>query len=271
MRASICIGATTSILGLLAVGAAQAEVLRVGGTGTATALMQSLGAAYAEGRDERIVVVPSLGTKGAIRAVIDGKLDIAVSARPLTPEEQAAGLVTLAAMKTPFGFVSSRKNPPGLRKGDIEALFNSESATWPDGSPLRLVLRPRSESDTALAGAFFPGMREAIEHARARSDVPIAATDQDNADLAERLEGSLTGATVTQIRMETRPLSFVDIDGVTPTLENLETGAYPYAKTLYLVALKSRSADLQSFDAFLRSTKGREALRARGVLPAPTP
>lgn len=261
----------TSILGLLAVGAGQAEVLRVGGTGTATALMQSLGTAYAEAKDERIVVVPSLGTKGAIRAVIDGKLDLAVSARPLTPEEQAAGLITLAAMKTPFGFVSSRKNPPGLRKGDIEALFKWESATWPDGFPLRLVLRPRSETDTALAGAFFPGMRAAIEHARARSDVPIAATDQDNADLAERLEGSLTGATVTQIRMETRPLSFVDIDGIKPTLENLETGAYPYAKTLYLVALKSRSADLQSFDAFLRSTKGREALRARGVLPAPTP
>jgi phosphate transport system substrate-binding protein len=271
MRATFFIGAAASILGLLAVGAAQAEVLRAGGTGTATALMQSLGVAYAAGADDRIVVVPSLGTKGAIRAVIDGKLDIAVSARPLTPEEQAAGLVTLGAIKTPFGFVSSRKNPPGLRKGDIVVMFNSERAPWPDGYPLRLVLRPRSESDNALAGAFFPGMREAIEHARARSDVPIAATDQDNADLAERLEGSLTGATLTQIRMETRPLSFVEVDGVKPTLENLETGAYPYAKTLYLVALKSRRTDLQSFDAFLRSTKGREAQRDRGVLPAPTP
>ncbi len=67
--------------------------------------------------------------------------------------------------------------------------------------------------------------------------------------------------------METRPLSFVDIDGVKPTLENLETGAYPYAKTLYLVALKSRRADVESFDAFLHSTKGIIALRARGVLP----
>ena len=230
MCASFYAIAAASILGLLAAGSAEAEIVRVGGTGTATALMQSLGAAYAEGRDERILVVPSIGTNGAIRAVTDGKLDLAVSARPLTPEEQAAGLVTLAAMKTPFGFVSSRKNPPGLRKGDIEALFNLESATWPDGFPLRLVLRPRSETDTALAGAFFPGMRAAIEHARARSDVPIAATDQDNADLAERLEGSLTGATVTQIRMETRPLSFVDIDGVTPTLENLGDRRLPLCK-----------------------------------------
>ena len=262
----------TSILGLLAVGAAQAEVLRVGGTGTATALMQSLGAAYAEGTDERIVVVPSLGTKGAIRAVIDGKLDIAVSARPLTPEEQAAGLVTLAAMKTPFGFVSSRKNPPGLRKGDIEALFKSESATWPDGFPLRLVLRPRSESDTALAGAFFPGMREAIEHARARSDVPIAATDQDNADLAERLEGSLTGATVTQIRMENTAALLRGHRRRQTDIGESGDRRLPLCKDPLSGRSSSRGrADLQSFNAFLRSTKGREALRARGVLPAPTP
>lgn len=268
MRPSCCIAAAASILGLLAAGAAEAQVVRIGGTGTATALMQSLGKAYADGGEERIVVIPSLGTNGAIRAVIDGALDVAVSARPPTPKEEAAGLVTLAAMKTPFGLVSSRKNPPGLGKNDIAALFNSERATWPDGFPLRLVLRPRSESDTALVGAFFPGMREAIERARARADIPVAATDQANADLAERLEGSLTGATLTQIKMEARPLSFVDIDGAKPTLENLETGAYPYAKTLYLIALKSRRADLETFDAFLRSTKGRTALRAGGVLPA---
>ena len=51
MRASIyAIARSTSILALLAVGSAEAEIVRVGGTGTATALMQSLGAAYAEGR-----------------------------------------------------------------------------------------------------------------------------------------------------------------------------------------------------------------------------
>jgi len=51
-------------------------------------------------------------------------------------------------------------------------------------------------------------------------------------------------------------------------LENLETGAYPYAKTLYLVA-RSRRAGVDAFNAFLHSPKGRRALRAGGVLPAP--
>ena len=129
-------------------------------------------------------------------------------------------------------------------------------------------MRPRSESDTALIGALFPGAGAAIERARTRTEIPIAATDQDNADLAERLTGSLIGATLTQIKLEKRKLSFVDIDEVKPSLENLESGAYPYAKTLYLVAARSRRASVDTFIAFLLSAKGRVALRAGGVMPS---
>ncbi len=268
MRPSFCVGAALAILGLTA-GRAETPSVRIGGTGAVTALMQSLGAAHSADSRDRIVVIPSLGGNGAIRALIDGALDIAIIGRPLTPQEQAAGLVALATMKTPFGFVSSRRNPPGLGKSDIATLYGSERATWPDGSALRLVLRPRSESDTELVATLFPGMREAQERARARVDIPVAATDQDNAKLAEKLEGSLAGISLTQIRMETRPLLFVAIDGVTPTLENLESGAYPYAKTLYVIASTNRTDGVDAFNAFLHSPKGRAALRAAGVLMAP--
>jgi phosphate transport system substrate-binding protein len=268
MRPSYCIAATAAIFALLAASPAGAQTVRIGGTGSANALMHSLGSAYAETSEDPISVIPSLGTNGAIRAVAAGALDIAVSGRPLKPQEEAAGLVVLATLKTPFGFLSSRQNPPGLAKNDIAALFDAARTTWADGFPLRIVMRPRSESDTALIVALFPEVGAAMERARARPEIPIAATDQDNADLAERLTGSLAGATLTQIAMEKRPLSFVDIDGVKPTLENLESGAYPYAKTFYLVAARSRRPSVDRFTAFLLSASGRKALREGGVLPA---
>ena len=230
MRPSYFIAATAVMLALLTANSAGAQTVRIGGTGAATALIQSLDTAFAEISEDRVHVNPSLGTSGAIRAVSAGALDIAVSGRPPNPQEEAAGLVVLAILKTPFGFVSSRRSPPGLGKNDIAALFDARRKTWPDGFPLRIVMRPRSESDTALIGALFPGAGAAIERARTRTEIPIAATDQDNADLAERLTGSLIGATLTQIKLEKRKLSFVDIDEVKPSLENLESGAYPYAK-----------------------------------------
>jgi phosphate transport system substrate-binding protein len=271
MRPSYCIAAIATTLALLTASSAVAQTVRIGGTGAATALMQSLGSAFSENSEDPVDVIPSLGTNGAIRAVAAGALDIAVSGRALTPQEEAAGLVVLSTMRTPFGFLSSRPNPPGLAKSEIAGLFETERKTWSDGFPLRIVMRPRSESDTALIGALFPGAGAAIERARARPEVPIAATDQDNADLAERLTGSLIGATLTQIAMEKRRLSFVAIDGAKTTLENLQSGAYPYEKTLYLIAARPRRPSVDTFIAFLHSASGRMALREGGVLPAAGP
>ena len=105
MHPPYCIAATATILALLTASSAGAQTVRVGGTGGATALMQSLGSAFAETSGNPVAVIPSLGTNGAIRAVTDGALDIAVSGRPLNPQEEAAGLVVLTTLKTPFGFL----------------------------------------------------------------------------------------------------------------------------------------------------------------------
>ena len=87
---------------------------------------------------------------------------------------------------------TSHPNPDGLALADIANAFRSERATWSDGSPIRVILRPRSESDTALIGELFPGVASAIATARLRPDIPVAATDQDNADMAEQTPGSLS-------------------------------------------------------------------------------
>ena len=128
-------------------------------------------------------------------------------------------------------------------------------------------MRPKSDSDTTVLGNMFPGMAAAIEDARQRPDVPIAATDQDNADMAERIPGSLTGSTLSQVKMERRSLRFVAIDGVEPSLDNLESGAYPFAKPIYFVLPANKSPLAERFIAFLGSPVGRAALRATGNLP----
>ena len=99
----------------------------------------------------------------------------------------------------------------------------------------------------------------------------VAATDQDNADLAQRVEGSLSGATVTQIKMEKRDLRFVALDGVKPTLENFEKGIYPFGKRLFVIVPAKKSPAVDRFIAFLRSSQGVHALREADILVAAEP
>jgi len=246
---------------------AAAETLRIGGTGAAAQMMRHIGAIFADRSEIKIEFIPGLGSSGGIRAVADGVLDIAISGRALKPDEATSGLTAIAAMRTPFVFATSHRNPGGLKASELAELFRSAKAKWPDGAPLRLILRPKSESDTALLGELFPGLGDAIAVARLRPDVPIAATDQDNTDLAQSVEGSLVGATFTQIKMEKTALRMIAIDGVEPNLENFEKGAYPYGKTLYIILRVKKSAAAERFVAFLQSPQGQAASRDSGALP----
>jgi phosphate transport system substrate-binding protein len=246
--------------------AAASDTLRVGGVGAATAMLPHVFAAFDPSEKFKLEVIPGLGTTGGLSALAENVLDMAVSGRALKPDELAKGLTQRAAIRTPFGLVTSHSRPNDLKSSEIAGIFKAAKATWQDGSPVRIILRPKSDSDTAVLGAMFPDMAAAIEQARLRQDLSLAATDQDNADLAERAPGSLTASTLTQIKMEQRKLRFVTIDGIEPTLEHLERGTYPFAKTLYFVLPAKNSPVVERFIEFLLTPAGQAALKASGNL-----
>jgi phosphate transport system substrate-binding protein len=269
MRASNLKLAIVVLLGgpLLAGNLAAAESLKFGGTGSAIGMLHQVGAEFTAASEVKIDVIPSLGSGGAIRALADDNLDVAVSARPLKPEESAKGLNQVAVLRTAYVLATSHPDPKGFRAGDFPKIFSADKPTWPDGTPLRIILRPRSETDTALLGELFPGMDKAIEGARLRAEVPVAATDQDNVELAQRTPGALIGTTLTQLKTENRTLHVVPLDGVEPTLANFESGAYPFTKKLYFIVRANSGPEIQRFVEFLGSAQGVKALRATDTLP----
>jgi phosphate transport system substrate-binding protein len=265
-------GTIGSLAGFVAVvllastGPGAAETLRVGGIGTATRVMPTLFNAFDPGEVHRLEMFPNLGTGGGLGALADGVLDMAVAGRPLNPEERARGLTEAAAMRTPFVLVTSRRSAEALSSAAIAEILTAPRATWPDGSLIRLILRPRSSDSSAQLGRL-PGVAPALEQARRRHDLPITATSEDNAALAERIPGSLTTSTFSQIMIERRDLRLIAVDGLTPSLEALENATYPLERAFYFV-LPARSSTLaQRFVAFLRTPAGRAALRASGNLP----
>lgn len=263
MRVSFSTAVLSALLAaaLLTQNAAAIELLRVGGTGAAIGMIENTGHAFAGTGGARFVVIPGLGSSGAINALADRKLDMAVSARPLKPAERAAGLKQIAIVRTAFVLATSHRHPNGLKTADLPALFAADKPTWDDGSPIRIILRPRSETDTALLGNMAAGMDGVVESMRRRAEVPVAPTDQDNADMAERLQGSLTGTTLAQLKTERRRLSAIPLDGIEPTFANFESGKYRFVKHLYLIARTDGPADGENYVRYLRSPQGEAALR----------
>lgn len=254
------------ILSLATTAPARTEELKVGGTGTSTPLLAVLAKEFGRRTEAVVEVVPSLGSSGGLRALGDGVLDIAVSGRPLKPAEEGKGLYVVFTARTPFILATSHPKPKGLSTAEIVSAFAAERMYWQDGSLIKIILRPRAESDIALMHRFFPKMDVALEKARQHPDVPVAATDQDNLAMAEHIAGSLATTTLAQVALEKRNLRPVAIDGTEPTLENFERGTYALAKQLYFVVRGSPTPLVQAFIDFLKSPEGKAALRTGHVL-----
>lgn len=248
--------------------AAPGTPVRIGGTGMALTAFREIGNAFtAAAAGTSVAVLPSLGTQGGLRALQEGAVDVAVTGRRLTDAERALGFVEAFCVRTPLAFVSSHPAPPGLRSADLPRLYGEPAPRWPDGKPLNIVMRTRAGSENGYLAAFNPAMRPALEAAYARPGVPVATTDQDNGDLAQRIDGSLTVMSLLQLRSEKLDLRPVPLDGVEPHAEGLEDRSYPLSVAVCAVVKGEPRPETTRLLSYLRSPAGLALLRAHGAIP----
>jgi phosphate transport system substrate-binding protein len=242
------------------------EVLRASGTGTALGAMRRLGAAYTSANPgRRLHVLPSVGTTGALQALTRGVLDIALSGRPLELAEETLGLEAVPYARTPFVFaVGPRVGVTGITAGDIARIYRGDLSTWPSGERVRVVLRPRGDVDSAILRAISPEIAAAADLAQKREGMLVAVTNQECNEIVARTPGAIGPTSLTQILTETERLTALAWNGVPPTVSNLTSGAYPLAKTLFVVYRTPPSPEVRRFLAFLASPEARRTLEDTG-------
>ena len=246
--------------------AASAAEIRIGGTGNALGTMRLLGEAYAQWHaDTKITILSSIGSSGAIRAVPKGALDIGLIARPLTREEAGTGLKAIEYARSPTVFAVQEKNKATtISFNQIADIYSGRLPSWPDGTPIRPVLRQPGDDNTRQIRLLSPAIEKASIEAEQRPGLIFAVTDQEAADKMESVPGSIGVTTQALIKSEKRSLKALSISGIEPTLENTVSGHYPMTKHFYFVLPKDPSATVLDFVNFVNSAQGRELLKRYG-------
>jgi phosphate transport system substrate-binding protein len=245
---------------------AWAAEIKIGGTGNALGAMRLMGVAFEkQNPDVKVVVLPSLGTSGAIKAVPKGAIDIGLASRPLTDEEAKAGAVSVEYARSPLVFaVSVKTKANGLTLEQVADIYTGKLPTWPDGMQVRPILRQVGDDNTRQVRQMSPALERALSVAEQRPGMPFATNDQETADKLESIPGALGVTTLCLIMSEGRGLRPLAIDGVEPTAANGASGKYPHVKQLYYIARTEPSAEAKRFIAFIRSPAGREVLTRSG-------
>lgn len=258
------------VFAVTAAAPAAGETIKVSGTGGSLGAIRILAEEFQKANpDFKVNVLPSLGSSGAIKALAGGAIDVAVPARALKGEEAAQGLVAVPYSKTPFVLaVQERwKKDPALTLAEAADYYAGRKKEWPDGRTVRIILRPKGDSDTQSLREMSPGMDKAVEEAFTHKGMTTAMTDQESGDMIEKLPGAIGSMTLSQIVSEKRAIRPVKLDGVEPTLEALKKGAYLYSKTFYIVTRSAPSASVKKFKDYVLSPKVRKVLERNGQMP----
>ena len=248
--------------------AGAAKEIKIGGTGADLAAMKLLGEQFCKKHpDITITVLPSLGNDGGIKALLGGDLDIAVSSQDLTAAEQSQGLVAVKYGRTPFVFVTHKKNTVSqITLKQVSDIYNARTIVWPDDTPVRLILRPAGEESTKILQRISEEMNKAVQYSFTRSGLNIAINDQENADLLERLPGSFGAGGLCQLISEKRTLNILSLNGVEPSVRTLANGTYPYFKDHYIITGPRSSPLVRQFIDFVFSSSGLSILGKTGHL-----
>jgi phosphate transport system substrate-binding protein len=248
---------------------ALAELVRVGGTGSASPLMQELGVVYRSQhpQDEVRVVLPPPSSGGGVRMLAAGKLDLALTGRPLKPEEQAQVGQVFKYASTPLviaGRGGARK--AGFTRGEIADLYAGRLTRWDDASAMRLVMRSPYESDSLQLRSLSPAVDEAMRMAFERPGMAYAENDLDAVELLAKTPGSVGTSTLGLLRLVSNSLQIYPFDGVMPTVQALAEGRYPLSKSIFVVAGRQPGEATRRFIEFLHTPQAREVLRRADYL-----
>jgi phosphate transport system substrate-binding protein len=245
---------------------AAAGEIRIGGTGNALGTIRLLAEAYMQQQSQtKVVVLPSVGTSGAIKAVPKGAIEIGLSSRTLTEEEAKSGISTTEYAQSPTVLaVHKDVKASSITTDQLIDIYSGKLSTWPDGARIRPVLRQPGDDNTRQLRSLSPEVEKAIAVAEQRPGALFAVIDQEAADKMESVPGGLGVTTVALIQSEKRSLRALVLDGVEPTPANAKSGRYPLIKHFHFVLPKEPAPEVQAFVSFVKSPQGRKILEQTG-------
>lgn len=236
---------------------APATRLRVSGSGTALPAVQKLGEGYEVlAPHVRLEFPGGTNSGGAIRGVLEGALEVAVTNRPLSDAEKREPLVYVPFTRDAVAFAVhqsvARKN---LSTADVRDLYSGAITNWKSlgGADAPVILLDRDEDESMRKLTLVPLLA-------GRTVATGAVTLTSAPDMLSAIDttpNAIGYSSFGLLRLRA-PKNVVPIalDDHVPSPAGVASGAYPWSLTFGLVTRSDTSPTVRAFvDHAVRSTR----------------
>lgn len=244
-------------------------VIRIKGSDTMVPLTRRWAAAYMQQHPGVSIYAEGGGSATGIRALIDGKADIAAASRTLTPPESKAlaqahrsiGISYLVAKDALSVYVHPDNPVKDLTLKQLKEIFSGTVGNWSAlggrDEPIAVLIRPPN-SGTYLY--FREHILEDAEYSAAAAVVPTTAAVAEA--VSRRINaigygGIAYGDSIYHCR----------INGIPPTDSAVRYDLYPLTRYLYLYTVDRPSGAKQHFLNWVLGKEGQEIVKSTGYFP----
>ena len=255
---------------IAAAAGARAENLTIPGSGNNEFVLGVLARAFNASQSAHTVVVPpSTGTAGALRAIEERTASVARVGRPLKDAERRPGVAYLPLGDDAVVFVGGAGvTVKSLSTAQALDIYAGKITRWDalggKAAPIRAVGREATDASLQVIAKKIP----AFASVPYSDGVKVVHLDPQLIELLDRYAFSLAFTNRSGLGAARTRVNVLALDGVAPTTQNLANGAYPLRMGFgLLVRSDALGPAAKQFLDFVQSAAGAAILREHGVLP----
>jgi phosphate transport system substrate-binding protein len=231
--------------------------IRIDGSSGMTPINQSLKESFEKQFSGTSVELAANGTDSGLKALQDGKIDIATIARDLTPEEKAQGLEQLHVRREKIAIAVGAGNAfkGSLTSKQFAKIFRGEITNWSEvggrNEKIRFIDRP-STSDTRESLRDYPVFKS---DKFATGSTATQLADDNTAEVVKELgKNGISYVLVNQIS------KLPDVRSLKLHNTSPDDPRYPFSQPLVYVYKKNPSAGIAAYLGFATAKPGIQAI-----------
>jgi phosphate transport system substrate-binding protein len=228
-------------------------------------IVEKLATAYSQ-KHPNIKLQFEAGTNsgGAIKGVIQDKLDLAVINRSLSKDESKAAIAYQPFALDAIAFVAHKPVPTkNFSTVQIQDIYAGKLTNWQQlgGQNAPIIVLDRDPSESARKLGLLPFMQN--RPVKAQTIVLSKAKDMVESVDSTPYAFGYSSLGLIQI-LQTRQVEVLSLDGTLPSPDAVAQGKYPLYLTFGLVHRRNSSPELQRFVDFAVSTEGKQIIEKYG-------
>lgn len=247
-----------------------AEQIVLDGSSGMLSLAKALASAYQQrSSDPQVEIGKGLGTGARLRALAEGKIQIALASHGIKPEDVQKGNFTIIEVaKGAIVFAVNASVPiTSISESQVCDVYSGKIGNWQllggSDNAVALLTRPPTEVDPEVIRAKVGCFKELKESEAAR----VMARGGDMAKALAETPYALGMTSMTVVEQSAGKVKALNLNGIAPTEDNVKSGRYFMARDFLFVIKGEPTGPVKRFLDFVLSPEGGGVIQANGAVP----